>query len=48
LIKRPSADIETKCICIGSDNAEHEPQVCAEEDLTICGRAKAWLAMKEY
>lgn len=48
MIKRPSADIETKCICIRSNNAQHEPQVCAAEDLTLCGRAKARLAVKEY
>lgn len=48
LIKRLSADHAKRRIRILSDNASHEPQLATEDELTICGRVKAWLAMKEY
>lgn len=48
LIKRLSADFSSGRIKIQSDNGRHETQFAREEDLTICGRVKAWLAIKGY
>lgn len=40
--------VESKCTRIRSDSAQYEPQVCAGDELTICGRVKAWLTVKDY
>lgn len=48
LIKRLSADLASRKIRVKSDNALHEPQLVPEEGLTICGRVKSWLSIKEF
>jgi SOS-response transcriptional repressor LexA len=46
LIKRLTADLATQHIRVQSDNALHSTQQMREDELTICGRVKAWLAVK--
>lgn len=46
LIKRLSADLTTRRIEVKSDNEQHKTQLVTEDDLTICGRVKAWLALR--
>ncbi len=48
LIKRLSADLATQRIRVQSDNAAHSTQQVSEDALSICGRVKAWLAVKRY
>lgn len=48
LIKRLSADFATRRIHVRSDNERHGPQLAAEHELTICGRVKSWLALREH
>lgn len=48
LIKRLSADLTSRRIKVQSDNERHAPQQVREDELTICGRVKAWLAVKGY
>lgn len=46
LIKRLSADLATRRIEVKSDNDHHKTQQVTQDDLTICGRVKAWLALR--
>lgn len=48
LIKRLSADFATQRIQILSDNERHKPALAREEELTICGRVRAWMSVKGY
>lgn len=48
LIKRLSADFATQRIQILSDNERHKPAQAREEELTICGRVRAWMSVKGY
>lgn len=46
LLKRLSADHATKRIQLVSDNSNHKTQLVAQDDITICGRVKAWLTLR--
>jgi phage repressor protein C with HTH and peptisase S24 domain len=48
LIKRLSADFATQRIQILSDNERHKPALAREDELTICGRVRMWMAVKGY
>jgi phage repressor protein C with HTH and peptisase S24 domain len=48
LIKRLSADFATQRIQILSDNERHKPALAREDELTICGRVRAWMSVKGY
>jgi phage repressor protein C with HTH and peptisase S24 domain len=48
LIKRLSADFATQRIQILSDNGHHKPALAREDELTICGRVRAWMSVKGY
>lgn len=46
LIKRLTADFPTKKLRVRSDNERHGEHLAREDELQICGRVKAWLAVK--
>jgi phage repressor protein C with HTH and peptisase S24 domain len=46
LIKRLTADFPTKKLRVRSDNERHGEHLAREDELSICGRVKAWLAVK--
>ena len=46
LLKRLSADHATKRIQLVSDNTNHKTQLVSQDDITICGRVKAWLTLR--
>ena len=48
LVMFVSADVDSRKICVRSDNKLHEPQLAAEIELTICGRVQACLPLLEH
>ncbi|ABM40224.1 putative phage repressor (plasmid) [Polaromonas naphthalenivorans CJ2] len=48
MTKRLSADFATRKIHVRSDNDKHDPQLVAQNELTICGRVLAWLTLREH